>query len=216
MTLFSGAATRTYLNVRQSATLATSLTASVNTGSAGLLVIVVAADITINNGSITSVTVAGNSATIHAQNRGNSTFNNNSVITGVASINSSGGTQSIVVTMDGAFGNYNVIGFDCYVLSGLISTTPTATSTQGTATDSTSISANLSVPSNGIAIASIMQAFNSTLSTTTLSFDQNATLNAHGWAVASDQNLSAQTLTIVNTNATANSIQRSISAVAWN
>jgi len=215
-TMFGGTATRTYLNVRNTTTSATSGSWSVNTGQAGLLVIVVEGMIALDNGSISSVTVGGNSATIVAQTRGNSGTNTSAAIVGIAQYASSGGTQTIAVTMQGGLGNYNSIGIDCYVLNGLTSTTATASATGGTGSAATSLSTNISVPSNGIVIANLLQRFNSTLSTTSVTFDQNATTISQGWAVGSDQNLTAQTLTIVNTNAGANSVARATVAAAWN
>jgi hypothetical protein len=214
-------ATRVWQNVKTySSSAATSYTFnSVATGGPGLLVVTVTAGRGLETGSVTSVTVGGNSCTLVAQATGYTELKNVAMISCLATITSTGGSQNIVVNLNTTGGNYQFCAIDCYVLSDLQSSTPYATSTVATTVSSTAANLTLSIPAGGVAIASLLQANNSTLSTTNITFDQNAVVNnpnvLRGWAVGSGQQLAAQSMSIVNTNGASSSVARVTTAASW-
>lgn len=217
----AGAATRTFLQkeTTQVANQTTYTFANCNIGAAAsdrYIVAVVGGFGLPNNRVLSSVTIGGSAATIHA-NANLFVAASARYITGIAGRLVTTGTTA-TVTVVYATDVMAVCFCALYALHGLASTTPTATATETLGgAGGTVISDTINIPSNGILIVSALAA----TTTGIFSFagaDEDADENNSNIAFgcASDDGMSAETGRAYSATISANSPRFVLAGAAWN
>ena len=162
------------------------------------------------NRPISSVTIGGNTATLHLQNV---TPTNTSWRTGVASLAvASGTTATITVTVSGV----DLVGdmvISVYALYNLNSHTPVHTAGNAAVT-TTSISVNLNISAGGIGIAAMISSANEGHTIVGLVEDADALAGGIRYIPSSSQYMSAETGRTIS-QSSASSASRSMSTVSW-
>jgi hypothetical protein len=212
------AATRTFLQkeTTQVATQSTYTFTNANIGAeAGdRYVVVVFGTHGLAGRTVSSITIGGNAATIHANSTHNIPGNSTHIAVIAGLLVPSGTTATMVINLSGTAARCWCF---VYALHGLASTTQTAAATEGqNAGAGDTISDTIDIPSAGILITAITS---------------GATLGTHSWSgatedsdenngniaasVASLQGLSAETARAYSATIS-NSCPKSMAAAAWN
>ncbi len=221
VTLFSGAATLTFLQAETpQGSATTSVTfSSVNLGTASAdRYIVVVAGVAVNTAgrTLTSVTIGGNAMTIHANATTSVALSDTNISAICGLLVTAGTSANVVVTCSGTMSQWYC---RTYAMTGLASTTPTATKTTSATSAVSSIADSINIPGNGLFIFGVQ---GDTSNAATYNAVTGAVLNsAQNFgtmpsASASQSGLSAETPRSYSATLAAGTGHMAMAAAVWN
>lgn len=213
----SGGPRRTFLQAEtpQLSSVATYTFTSVNLGPAAAdryVVVVPSNAVGVSGRTLTGVTIGGSAATLHVN--ANIVSGANTAICAIAGLLVPSGTSAnVVVTFSG---NMNTCYLRTYALTGLLSTTPTAQKATTNASSGLSISDVINIAANGILIFGAQSSSTGSYTMSGALEDADQNTNNYPSAVASQDQLAAETNRAYSATLSATGSFFAMAAAAWN
>ncbi len=214
-TLYSGGATRTFIGfaTAQVGSGPAYTFSGVTAAQAGYLVLTINGDFNSSGRTLSTVTVGGNSATLHVNQHGDQTLGTSiAAVAGIAV--GAGATGNIVITFSNTMTGAS---YAAYLLTSLSSNTPTATAGNATvgAGGATSISTSINIPANGVLIATA-SCVQTSISLSGATSDGTQVVNGiYQFITGSDQQMNAETGRSVSSSKGGAASSYAIAAAAW-
>lgn len=177
------------------------------------VVVCISSEASTDGRTLSSVTIGGNAATLHA-NAASNIVASTTVIAAIAGLLVTSGTTATVVA--NFSGNMAICYCHVYTLTFDLSSTPTATKTKASNAATTSLSDTINVPENGALLVTSCCA-TSTGSYTMTGVAEDADLNSGNVpsCVGSQDQLSAETGRAYSVTISANTPNMAMAAVVW-